>query len=312
MFMIFGNNLRIESWIYDIIFYVFFLLILWEGRNLIGKEKTGLFLWGSLIWTLAVENAMVVTGAYDYFSYANYYSLGGKLITGYPGWTCYVLFVPLSISLGWFLLSFPAFIISDRLLPDKNIWLKASVAAVMLISLDLLLDPISVVNEWWRWTMPAYYFRGVSIGNYIGWFFMLFYYAAIYERTVVERGGFRWLERIERIIFRRNTMNMTDMNLWKLRKILYFRTVIYIPIMIITTMVVAGIPTHYWHNRYAPFNNILGREFDKQFPAHLKAQGSPQVVMTSDDIRRINKPRSEVNTSMKINFTKDGIYEYNK
>jgi hypothetical protein len=305
--MLFGNNLRIESWMYDIIFMIFFLLVLWEGRKLLGREKTSLFLWGSLLWTFTVENLMVINGAYDYYAYANYYTVGGKLITGFSGWSCSVLFVPLSISVGWFLLSFPAFVISDRLLSNRNIWLKAAVAAVMLVSLDMLLDPISVVNEWWRWTVPGFYLRGVSIGNYIGWFFMLFYYAAIYERTVVEHGGFKWLRPLEKLIFRKNTLDMSGMDLWKVRRVLYFRTVVFIPIMLVTTLLFAAIPKEVGFNRFAPFNNLFPKSYDQQFPASARPAGAPSVVLPDNDVRKVKGPRDKVNTSFTV--TKEGYYE---
>ena len=289
--MLIGNSFRVESWLVEIVFYLFFMLILWEGRKILGKEKTSLFLWGSLLWTLIVENVMVINGAYDYFAYADYYSAGGTLINGFSGWACMVLFVPLSISLGWFFLSLPAFIISDRLLPKSNLWLKATLAAVVLVSLDMLMDPISVVNEWWRWTVPGFYLRGVSIGNYIGWFFMLFYFAAIYERTVIERGSFAWLRPVEKLIFRRDTNNLLVDDLWKLRKVLYFRTIVFIPIMVITTLLFAAVPKQIGYNRYAPFNNVFPKKYDQQFPVSAKPVGLGPVIITNDDPRKVCGPR---------------------
>lgn len=103
-----GSSLRIESWMFEIVLYLFFALILWSGRKVLGREKTSLFLWGSLLWTLTVENIMVIKGAYDYFAYADYYCWADKLIPGFSGWACMVLFVPLSISLGWFIFGLPA------------------------------------------------------------------------------------------------------------------------------------------------------------------------------------------------------------
>ncbi len=286
-----GSHLRIESWMAEILFYGFFILVLWQGRKVLGRERTSLFLWGSLLWTLTVENLMVLNGAYDYFAYADYYCAGGSLIGGFSGWACMVLFVPLSISLGWFIFSLPAFIIADRLLPRSNIWLKATVAAVMLVSLDLLMDPISVVNEWWRWTVPGYYLRGVSIGNYIGWFFMLFFFAAIYERTVIERGSFAWLRPLEKIFFRRSTSDLKKESNQGVGRIFYFRTVAFIPVMVITTILVATIPKQIGYNRYAPFHNVFPKKYDQLFPASAKPAGLGAVVLADDDPRRVKGPR---------------------
>ena len=191
--------MRYESWFFEGINFVFFFLIYWQSRKALGKERANIFLWGSIGWTGVIENIMVILGGYDYFGYANYYSFGGKVIEGYAGFAFWVFVVPLCICLGWFILSMPAFVTSVRLLGDKsNIWLKAAFAGVILVSLDMMIDPISVVNEWWRWTSPSFYLRGVPLSNYIGWFFLLFFFGALYERTVIQLKGIRWLSGLRR------------------------------------------------------------------------------------------------------------------
>ena len=289
--MFIDGHLRIESWMFETMMVAFTFLFIWQGRKLLGREKTSIFLWGSLIYTGLVENLMVINGAYDYFAYANYYGTAGKVIPGFSGWAFMMLFVPVSVSLGWFVFSFPAFIMADRLLSGRNIWLKASVAAVMLVSLDMLLDPVAVVNEWWRWTVPGCYLRGVSVGNYIGWFFMLFYFAVVYERTVIERGGFGWLRPVERLIFRTDTAEMSNLDIRRVGHVLYFRAVVFIPIMIITTLTFAAIPKKIGFNRFAPFENVFPNNYDERFPASARPDGAEPVVLTQDDVRKITMPR---------------------
>ena len=99
--------MKLESWVLDVVLWVFFLLTLREGRLILGKERTSIFLWGSILWTGIIENVMVVLGGYDYFAYAGYYSFGGRTIEGYGGWFSWALYVPLAICLGWFLLNSP-------------------------------------------------------------------------------------------------------------------------------------------------------------------------------------------------------------
>lgn len=252
--------MRLESWVLDGILFIFFLLILREGRLAIGKEKTSIFLWGSLLWTGIIENLMVILGSYDYFAYANYYSFGGKLINGYAGWVSWVLFVPLCICLGWFLLSFPAMIISIRLLGKKpGIWVKAAFAAFSLVSFDMLLDPISVVNEWWRWTSPGYYFRGVTVGNYIGWFFLLFFFGALFERTVLQLKGFRGLSKIEALVFKINTLDLSETPLRTIANIFYFRLVVFLPVFYLACMIVAGVVATRFGNNFGPFDSVFPR-----------------------------------------------------
>ena len=132
--------MKLDSWVLDVMLYVFFFLMLREGRLALGRERTSIFLWGSILWTGIIENAMVMLGGYDYFAYAGYYRFGGRLIDGYGGWFAWILFVPLAICLGWFLLSLPAMLISIRLLGEKrSVWIKATFAGVMLVSFDMLL-----------------------------------------------------------------------------------------------------------------------------------------------------------------------------
>jgi hypothetical protein len=250
--------MHLESWVLELILTIFFFIMLWETRVVLGRERTSIFLWGSIIWTGIIENVMVMLGAYDYYAYANYYSFGGKLIEGYPGFVLYVAFVPLCICLGWFLLSMPALIFSMRLFGEKrSIWLKAGFAAAILVCFDMLLDPISVVNEWWRWTSPSFYLRGVPIGNYIGWFFLLFFFGAIYERTVLQLGGFRLLNLIEKPIFRMNTLDLTGIDYPKLARIFYFRVIVFLPIFYITCMIVATFVVVNFCNNWGPFDSVF-------------------------------------------------------
>ena len=83
--------MKLESWVLDVVLYGFFLLMLREGRLVLGKERTSIFLWGSILWTAIIENVMVILGGYDYFAYAGYYSFGGRTIEGYGGWFSWAL-----------------------------------------------------------------------------------------------------------------------------------------------------------------------------------------------------------------------------
>ena len=249
--------MKLDSWVLDVVLYVFFLLMLREGRLVLGKGRTSIFLWGSILWTAIIENAMVILGGYDYFAYSGYYTIGGRTIAEYGGWFSWALFVPLAICLGWFLLSLPALLISIRILGDRtNIWVKAAFAGLMLVSFDMLLDPISVVNEWWRWTSPGFYLRGVTLGNYIGWFFLLFFFGAVFERTVLQKGGFAWLSGIEGRIFREDTMDLSGMETARIGKVFYFRLMAFLPIFFVCCMGVATV-TLAFANNWGPFDSVF-------------------------------------------------------
>ena len=249
--------MRFESYVIEIEFIVFFILVLRTARVIFGREQTSLFLWGSIIWTGAIENICVMTGCYDYFAYVNHYSFAGRLLNGYGGWFSYIFVVPTWVCLGWFALSVPAFVISQRLLRGKNIWIKTFFASIILVSFDMLEDPIAVVNEWWRWTFPGYFLHGVNIGNYVGWFWILFFFGVLFERTVLERKGFRLLQGIERKIFHVDTSDLSGMDMKRVGTVFYFRIVAFIPIFFICASTVVNMIALLFANNLGPFQSVF-------------------------------------------------------
>lgn len=250
--------MRIDSWMFELTVALLFVLMLRDALIVMGREKALIFLWGSILWTGTIENLSVMSGGYDYFTYVNYYSIGDHLLEGYSGYTSWLFFVPLIICLGWFLLSVPALIISIHALGEKsNIWLKAGLAALVLVSFDVMLDPIAVVNEWWRWTMPGLHFQGVPIGNWLGWFFLLFFFGAVYERTVIQLGGFSWLKSIEQTLFGIDTRDLSGLDISKVGHIFYFRLAAYLPVFVIVLGLLTAVTTALWNNNNGPYNSVF-------------------------------------------------------
>ncbi|MEW6443928.1 MAG: carotenoid biosynthesis protein [bacterium] len=250
--------MRLDSWVMELFFLPLVYLVMREARIVYGRERASIFFWGSILWTGTIENLAVMLGAYDYFAYANYYSFGGRVIQGYGGWVAWILFVPVSICLGWFFLSFPALMVSIRLLGDRaNIWLKAAFAGLILVSYDVFFDPLAVVNQWWRWTTPALYIRGVPLSNWIGWFFLLFFFGALYERTVLQQKGVRGLVWLERMLFRADTTDLSGMDTWRIGRIFYFRLAAYLPVFFAVSMIASLLTTTLWNNRWGPYHNVF-------------------------------------------------------
>ena len=258
--------MRLESWFFDAIFWSSALFIIYQGRRVLGRERLSIFLWGSILWTASIENAAIMCGLYDYYGYSNYYSFAGRVIEGYDGWVSTVLFVPLSVCMAWFLISLPALIFSNRILGQKSsIWLKAAFAAVILVCFDLVLDPIAVVNEWWRWTGPGLYVLGVPVPNFFGWFFLLFFFGAVYERTVLQLKGFRWTSGIEKLIFRTDTSDLSDMEWFRVSKIFYVRLILFFPLFYICSTAVSIPLNLLFPDHWGPFSVNWG-PFDSVFP----------------------------------------------
>lgn len=82
--------------------------------------------------------------------------------------------VPYIIPLSWFMMTYPSYIIAERVVPNR--WSPAlmrrlavaGVGGLVMTSWDLVLDPLMVSRRHWVWETPGSYF-GVPVQNYLGW-----------------------------------------------------------------------------------------------------------------------------------------------
>lgn len=72
--------------------------------------------------------------------------------------------IPLMIGVNWILLFYTAGI-SVNYLSIKNNWLKAGLAAAMLVGLDLLIEPVAIRFDYWSWANGT-----IPVQNYVAWF----------------------------------------------------------------------------------------------------------------------------------------------
>ena len=82
-------------------------------------------------------------------------------------WAAAPLGVPLAVAVVWAAVIASAMALAARLCGPKA-WTRAAVAALIAMSLDLLMEPVAVRVGLWRWT-PAGPWMGVPIGNFVGW-----------------------------------------------------------------------------------------------------------------------------------------------
>jgi uncharacterized membrane protein len=123
----------------------------------------------SLVVSNIMENASILTG----FPFGHYYytaAFGPKLFN-----------VPLVIGVTYFSIGYLAWTLSTILVGNVRRYSSAFqilvtplIAAFMMTSWDLALDPIaSTINHDWIWEQGGGYF-GVPLTNYLGWFFTVF------------------------------------------------------------------------------------------------------------------------------------------
>lgn len=78
-----------------------------------------------------------------------------------------LLGTPLMIGVNWAMLIYGAGATINQLIPNKNIWLKAILGAILMTLLDVLIEPIAIELNFWSWENNI-----VPLQNYIAWFFV--------------------------------------------------------------------------------------------------------------------------------------------
>ena len=92
--------------------------------------------------------------------------------------------MPAIVPLAWFAMAVPAREAAHAALGHgpgrRHAWSSAPAA---LTAWDLFLDPQMVGEGYWRWARPGAY-RGIPLGNYVGWFVTGLGVMAIIERAL--------------------------------------------------------------------------------------------------------------------------------
>jgi len=123
--------------------------------------------------SLLFESVGVATGlVYGPYHYTNKL---GPLFLG---------LVPYLIPVAWFMMSYPSFVIADRLIPaDWKRWQRilsvAAVGGLAMTAWDLVMDPIMVAGGHWVWDVNGAY-HGIPLQNFWGWWVTVFTTFALY------------------------------------------------------------------------------------------------------------------------------------
>jgi uncharacterized membrane protein len=144
-----------------------FTFAIQHGSQNLGWKRTLLLLFLTFTISLLFECVGVATGKV----YGGYYytdKLGYKFLG----------LVPLIIPVAWFMMTYPSYIIANKVVPPfKSIWLwrvvVAGIGALVMTAWDLVMDPMMVAGEHWVWEEPGAYF-GIPIQNFLGWWLTSF------------------------------------------------------------------------------------------------------------------------------------------
>ncbi|QIX61620.1 carotenoid biosynthesis protein [Hymenobacter sp. BT18] len=112
---------------------------------------------------LGVQNK-IIFGNYEYGPVLGYAVLG----------------VPLLIGLNWLMLTYMAGVLA-RYLPLPNI-LRAVVAALLMVGMDVCIEPVAVQFDFWRWMADV-----IPLQNFKGWLAVSFILQIFFNRSQFEK-----------------------------------------------------------------------------------------------------------------------------
>ena len=144
-----------------------FAIALLHGSQNLGWKCTLLLLALTFAVSLLFESVGVATDLiYGPYHYTD--KLGPKFLG----------LVPLLIPVAWFMMTYPSFVIANRLVPAiKSTWAwrltLAALGGLIMTAWDLAMDPMMVAGGHWVWEKPGAFF-GVPLHNYWGWWLTIF------------------------------------------------------------------------------------------------------------------------------------------
>ncbi|GAB5552462.1 MAG: hypothetical protein Sapg2KO_20530 [Saprospiraceae bacterium] len=81
-----------------------------------------------------------------------------------------ILETPLMIGVNWILLAYSSGMLINQLLPKQNKVIKAASAALVMVGLDIFIEPVAIKYDFWQWegrTTPP-------LQNFFGWWLVAF------------------------------------------------------------------------------------------------------------------------------------------
>lgn len=80
-----------------------------------------------------------------------------------------LLDVPLTIGLNWIVLVYTSGMLIEKLIPKHHTVLKTLIAAVLMVLLDVFIEPIAIKHHFWDWANG-----NIPLQNYVVWYIVSF------------------------------------------------------------------------------------------------------------------------------------------
>lgn len=86
---------------------------------------------------------------------------------------------PLLIGVNWLILLLSTRAVTDALIGHYLIIFKAGLAALLMVGLDLLIEPVAIAYDFWQWENAS-----IPLSNYISWYVIAFILHILQYRLV--------------------------------------------------------------------------------------------------------------------------------
>ncbi len=119
------------------------------------------------VFGLTIESIALATG----FPYGNFV---------YNNQSGYQIFysVPITTPFAWLIILLGCFVLANGFFSSSQ-WKRNLLSIVLMVWVDLLLDPVAVSLKWWFWPTGGSYF-GVPLVNFLGWIISSFFGITIF------------------------------------------------------------------------------------------------------------------------------------
>ncbi len=179
----------------------------------LGLFAAAAFLGGSFIYTGIEESMWILIGRYGKDLHQAF--PGAELAGAFAQGTYYFtrgffwfLETPATACVGWFVLAYSCMYIAELVFAKSSVLLRAFVAGAIAMNIDLWLDPIQTHPQFLSWIWAdqpgGLWIFSIPITNFIGWFFLIFLFALVFDKlpAMVERlGAAKAIARFYAILF---------------------------------------------------------------------------------------------------------------
>ncbi len=87
---------------------------------------------------------------------------------------------PVMIGVNWVMLTYCCCAALNRFFPEGNVFFKSFLGALALVSLDLLIEPVAIIYDFWSWGSDNI----IPLQNYLAWFMISFFFLLIIQSFI--------------------------------------------------------------------------------------------------------------------------------